>query len=251
MKNATLSSRWLMPLFTLALGGVILVAEATDGDLAGGLGWFAVLAAVAALLAFGGRFQAVRDARGDSEDERDVLINSRAMAAAGSAVDVLRRYTGATQSTCRRVSALTFNPIRAQRPRRAAGPCVAGRAGSALNGLTTVQYGRNAAAEREQAPLAQDPGLPDARGYERPRRLVYVRAEPGPRNWSSSDVSGGPARPWRPAGRAGNDRSVTSTCLIGSSRGVTARSARHVASTARRSRSRGPRRRRSPQGRRR
>jgi hypothetical protein len=86
MKNATLSSRWLMPLFTLTLGGVILVAEATDGDLAGGLGWFAVLAAVAALLAFGGRFQAVRDARGDGEDERDVLINSRAMAAAGTAM---------------------------------------------------------------------------------------------------------------------------------------------------------------------
>jgi hypothetical protein len=86
MKNATLSSRWLMPLFTLALGGVILVAEATDGDLAGGLGWFAVLAAVGALLAFGGRFQAVRDARGDTEDEREAMIGSRAMAAAGTAM---------------------------------------------------------------------------------------------------------------------------------------------------------------------
>jgi drug/metabolite transporter (DMT)-like permease len=79
-------SRWLIPLIPVALGGVILVAEATDGEVAGGLAWFAVLAAVGALLAFGGRFQAVRDARGDDEDERDAMIASRAMAAAGLAM---------------------------------------------------------------------------------------------------------------------------------------------------------------------
>lgn len=80
------ASRWLIPLMPAALGGVILVAEATDGELAGGLAWFAVLAALAALLAFGGRFQAVRDARGDAEDERDLMIGTRAMAAAGTAM---------------------------------------------------------------------------------------------------------------------------------------------------------------------
>jgi hypothetical protein len=79
-------SRWLIPLIPVALGGVILVAEATDGEVASGLAWFAVLAAVGALLAFGGRFQAVRDARGDDEDERDAMIASRAMAAAGLAM---------------------------------------------------------------------------------------------------------------------------------------------------------------------
>jgi hypothetical protein len=79
-------SRWLMPLVPVALGAVILVAEAADDDLASGLGWFAVLAAVGALLAFGGRFQAVRDARGDGEDEREAMIGSRAMAAAGTAM---------------------------------------------------------------------------------------------------------------------------------------------------------------------
>ena len=75
-----------MPLVPVALGAVILVAEAADDDLASGLGWFAVLAAVGALLAFGGRFQAVRDARGDGEDEREAMIGSRAMAAAGTAM---------------------------------------------------------------------------------------------------------------------------------------------------------------------
>jgi hypothetical protein len=78
--------RWLMPLVPVALGAVILVAEAADDDLASGLGWFAVLAAVGALLAFGGRFQAVRDARGDGEDEREAMIGSHAMAAAGTAM---------------------------------------------------------------------------------------------------------------------------------------------------------------------
>jgi Na+/melibiose symporter-like transporter len=76
-------SWWLMALTPVALGAVILAAEATNGELASGLGWFAVLAAFGAILAFGGRFDAVRQARGDAEDERDGMINLRAMAAAG------------------------------------------------------------------------------------------------------------------------------------------------------------------------
>jgi hypothetical protein len=80
------TSRWLVPLAPALLGAVILVAEAGDDNVAEGLAWFAVLGAVAALLAFGGRWQAVRDARGDDEDERDAIIGSRAMAASGTAM---------------------------------------------------------------------------------------------------------------------------------------------------------------------
>jgi hypothetical protein len=76
-------NQWLMPLVPVGLGGVILAAEATDGDVASGLAWFAALAAIGAVLAFGGRFEWVRDSRGDAEDERDAIINTRAMAAAG------------------------------------------------------------------------------------------------------------------------------------------------------------------------
>jgi hypothetical protein len=72
-------SRWLLPLITVGLGAVILAAEATDGDLAGGLIWFAVLTVLGALQAFGRPFQAEWSA----EDERDATINLRAMAAAG------------------------------------------------------------------------------------------------------------------------------------------------------------------------
>jgi hypothetical protein len=82
-------SQWLLPLVTVGLGGVILAAEATDGDLVSGLVWFAVLAASGALLALGGRFESVRLARGDGEDERDAMINLRALATAGLVLTVV------------------------------------------------------------------------------------------------------------------------------------------------------------------
>ena len=77
------SSPWLIPLVNLALGGTILVARALEDDLAGGLIWLAVFSAVAAIYAIGGRSEAVREALGEVQDERDELINTRALAAAG------------------------------------------------------------------------------------------------------------------------------------------------------------------------
>ena len=85
--------RWLFSLVPVGLGAVILAAEATNGDPAEGLVWFAVLAVLGALLAFGGRFEAVRLARGDGEDERDAMINTRAMAAVGIVLTIV--LTGA------------------------------------------------------------------------------------------------------------------------------------------------------------
>jgi hypothetical protein len=76
-------NRWLVPLVTFGFGVVVLVAMATDDDLAEGLVWFAVIAASSALLVFGGRFAGVREARGEGEDERDALLSTQAMAAAG------------------------------------------------------------------------------------------------------------------------------------------------------------------------
>ena len=85
-RNPMFDRRWLMPLVPAGLGAVILAAEIANGDLAEGLVWFVLLAGVGALLAFGGRWQAVRDARGDGEDERDLMITTRAMAASGQAM---------------------------------------------------------------------------------------------------------------------------------------------------------------------
>jgi hypothetical protein len=76
-------TQWLIPLVPVGLGGVILTAEAIDGQVVSGLVWFAVLTAVGVLGIFGGRFEEVREARGDTEDERDRSINTRALAVAG------------------------------------------------------------------------------------------------------------------------------------------------------------------------
>jgi len=80
---------WLLPLIYLGLGLVILIAQAVDGDTRSGAGWFLVMAAVAALYAFGGRFSFIRQARGDFEDERDASIQQRAMAMTGTAFVVV------------------------------------------------------------------------------------------------------------------------------------------------------------------
>jgi drug/metabolite transporter (DMT)-like permease len=77
-------TRWLIPAVPVALGGVVLVAETMNGNLTSGLVWFGVIAAVGALLVFGGRFETIRQARGDAEDERDFAIATRAMALAGT-----------------------------------------------------------------------------------------------------------------------------------------------------------------------
>jgi uncharacterized membrane protein len=78
-------SRWILPTVTVGLGGVILGAQATDHELESGLAWFAVFAVVAALQAFGGRSERARDRAGlGAEDERDALINTRAMASTGT-----------------------------------------------------------------------------------------------------------------------------------------------------------------------
>jgi hypothetical protein len=85
--------RWLFSLVPVGLGAVILTAEATNGDLVEGLVWFTVLGVLGALLAFGGRFEAMRLARGDGEDERDAMINTRAMAVVGTVLTIV--LTGA------------------------------------------------------------------------------------------------------------------------------------------------------------
>jgi hypothetical protein len=82
-------SRWFAALVPVGLGGVILAAEATAGKLGSGLVWFGVLALAGVLLVFGGRFDSVREALGETEDERDALINTRAMAAAGAIMVVV------------------------------------------------------------------------------------------------------------------------------------------------------------------
>jgi hypothetical protein len=82
-------SWWLLPLIYVALGFVILVAQAISGDTRSGVIWFAVMAAVGVLYALGGRYEVIRQARGDFEDERDASINRQAMAATGTTLVIV------------------------------------------------------------------------------------------------------------------------------------------------------------------
>lgn len=79
----------IIPALYAGLGVIILVAQIKDGNTAGGLVWFGVMAAIAAVYAFGGRFELIRQARGDLVDEREVSINTRAMAATGTSLVIV------------------------------------------------------------------------------------------------------------------------------------------------------------------
>src|SRR3954469_9906234 len=82
-------SWWLLPLIYVALGVVILVAQAISGDIRSGIVWFAVMVGIAALYALGGKYEVIRQARGDFEDERDASINRKAMAATGTTLVIV------------------------------------------------------------------------------------------------------------------------------------------------------------------
>jgi hypothetical protein len=76
-------SRWFIPLFALALGFVFLGVEWSSGHRTRGLYELAILAAVAAIFAFGGRSETIRGLRGDGTDERFRTIDRNATLLAG------------------------------------------------------------------------------------------------------------------------------------------------------------------------
>jgi hypothetical protein len=81
---------WLLvPAIYISLGIIILVAQAVDGHAAAGFGWFLVMLAIGAVYTLGGRFEVIRQARGDFADERDASINRRAMATTGTVLVIV------------------------------------------------------------------------------------------------------------------------------------------------------------------
>lgn len=76
-------SRWWMPSFSLFLGLLMLAAFWIGGHPGDGLGALAVMAAVGALFAFGGRSETLRGIGGPGRDERWAMIDLRATAFAG------------------------------------------------------------------------------------------------------------------------------------------------------------------------
>ena len=79
-------SRWFLPLFAVALGVVVFVAQWIGGDPGSGLVSFAIVASFGLLVLLGGRSETIRGLRGDGRDERFRMIDIHATALAGVAV---------------------------------------------------------------------------------------------------------------------------------------------------------------------
>lgn len=79
-------SKWFVPLFAVALGIVMLVAQWIGGNPLSGLGSLAIMSGFGALLLLGGRSETIRGLRGDGRDERFRQIDIHATAIAGLAV---------------------------------------------------------------------------------------------------------------------------------------------------------------------
>ena len=80
-------SKWFVPLFSVALGIVVFVAQWVGGDPGSGLISLAILTGCGALILLGGRSsETIRGLRGDGRDERFRMIDIHATGLAGLAV---------------------------------------------------------------------------------------------------------------------------------------------------------------------
>lgn len=84
--RAVCRSKWFLPLFALALGGVMFGAQAIGGHPGSGLVSFGIMAFTGAIFLFGGRSETIRGLRGDGRDERFQRIDIHATAFAGVVV---------------------------------------------------------------------------------------------------------------------------------------------------------------------
>ena len=81
--RAITRSKWFLPLFSVALGLVILTVSWLGGQLATGAISFGVLAVFGLLVLLAGRSETIRGLRGDGRDERFAQIDLKATAATG------------------------------------------------------------------------------------------------------------------------------------------------------------------------
>jgi hypothetical protein len=79
-------SKWFLPLFSVALGLLLLAAQWVGGDPGSGLVSLGIMTAFGAIFLFGGRSDTIRGLRGDGRDERFRQIDIHATAVAGLAV---------------------------------------------------------------------------------------------------------------------------------------------------------------------
>jgi hypothetical protein len=111
-------SKWFLPLFAVALGLVVFIAQWIGGDPGSGLVSFAILAGFGAVVLLGGRSETIRGLRGDGSDERFRRIDIHATAVAGLVVitaiiiafliDVARGHSGTPYSWLGAVAGIAY-----------------------------------------------------------------------------------------------------------------------------------------------
>jgi hypothetical protein len=111
-------SKWFLPLFAVALGAIVFVAQWVGGNPHSGLVSFAILAAAGVLILLGGRSETIRGLRGDGSDERFRRIDIHATALAGLAVitaiiiaflvELARGHNGSPYSWLGAIGGLTY-----------------------------------------------------------------------------------------------------------------------------------------------
>jgi hypothetical protein len=82
----TTKSKWFLPLFAVALGIVLLIAQAAGGHTGSGFVSLGIMVAFGAAVLLGGRSETIRGLRGDGRDERFQQIDLQATAIAGITV---------------------------------------------------------------------------------------------------------------------------------------------------------------------
>ena len=111
-------SKWFVPLFAVALGIVVFVAQWIGGDPDSGLESLAIMTAFGGLLLLGGRSETIRGLRGDGRDERFRQIDIHATALAGLAVitaiiiafviELARGHSGSPHAWLGAIGGLTY-----------------------------------------------------------------------------------------------------------------------------------------------
>lgn len=111
-------TKWFLPLFTVVLGLLMLVAQWIGGHALNGLGSLGIMTAFGALILLGGRSETIRGLRGDGRDERFRRIDVHATAITGNVaiasiligflVEVARGHTGMPYTWLGAVAGLTY-----------------------------------------------------------------------------------------------------------------------------------------------
>lgn len=86
LANRLLCSRYTLPVFSVALGLLILGLFLHAGDWVSGVWSLGIMTGFAGIVLLGGRSETIRGLRGDGRDERFAMIDLRATAVSGVVV---------------------------------------------------------------------------------------------------------------------------------------------------------------------